>query len=102
MDSIIRLACIIHQTDCWRHGRTLDRLRIDQMSVSELTCCVNEGVELNLPIMVLETLKAVALASQCHVSTRKPHGGHLLFSGQGPTVSLTAAVSGCTVCELTL
>lgn len=44
MDSIIRLACIIHQTDYWRRGRTLEKLGIDQMSVSELTRYVNEGV----------------------------------------------------------
>ncbi|MGQ9599160.1 MAG: NAD/NADP octopine/nopaline dehydrogenase family protein [Anaerolineae bacterium] len=44
MDSIIRLACIIHQTDYWRRGRTLDKLGIDQMSVSELARYVNEGI----------------------------------------------------------
>ena len=37
MESIIRLACIIHKTDYWRRGRTLDKLGIDQWSVSELT-----------------------------------------------------------------
>ncbi len=46
MDSIIRLACIIHRTDYWRRGRTLDKLGIDQMSVSELTRYVNEGEEM--------------------------------------------------------
>jgi opine dehydrogenase len=43
MDSIIRLACIIHRTDYWRRGRTLDKLGIDNLSVSELTRYVNEG-----------------------------------------------------------
>lgn len=43
MDSIIRLACIIHRTDYWRRGRTLDKLGIDKLSVSELTTYVNEG-----------------------------------------------------------
>ncbi len=43
MDSIIRLACIVHRTDYWRRGRTLDRLGIGQLSVSELTQYVNEG-----------------------------------------------------------
>ena len=43
MDSIIRLACIVHQTDYWRRGRTLDKLGIEQLSVSELTRYVNEG-----------------------------------------------------------
>ena len=31
IDSIIRLACIIHKTDYWRRGRTLDKLGIDQL-----------------------------------------------------------------------
>jgi opine dehydrogenase len=44
MDSIIRLACIIHRTDYWRRGRTVERLGIDTLSVSELTAYVNEGV----------------------------------------------------------
>ena len=44
MDSIIRLACIIHQTDYWRRGRTLDKLGIEGLSVSEVTRYVNEGV----------------------------------------------------------
>ena len=44
MESIIRMACIIHHTDYWRRGRTLDKLGIDQLTVSELTRFVNEGV----------------------------------------------------------
>jgi opine dehydrogenase len=43
MDAIIRLACIVHQTDFWRRGRTLDRLGIQQLSVSELTDYVLDG-----------------------------------------------------------
>jgi opine dehydrogenase len=43
MDSIIRLACIIHRTDYWRRGRTLDKLGIDRLSVPELTQFVNDG-----------------------------------------------------------
>jgi len=42
MDSIIRLACIIHHTDYWRRGRTLDKLGIEQLSVDELLRYVNE------------------------------------------------------------
>jgi opine dehydrogenase len=42
MDSIIRQACIIHQTDYWRRGRTLDKLGIEQLSVSEVTRYVME------------------------------------------------------------
>ena len=44
MDSIIQLACTIHRTDYWRRGRTLDKLGIAQLSVSEITRYVNEGV----------------------------------------------------------
>ncbi len=43
MDAIIRLACIIHRTDYWRRGRTLDRLGIDDLSIGELTQYVMEG-----------------------------------------------------------
>jgi opine dehydrogenase len=44
MDSIIRLACIIHRTDYWRRGRTLEKLGIDNLSVGEITRYVVEGV----------------------------------------------------------
>ena len=43
MDSIIRLACIVHRTDYWRRGRTVEKLGIGGLSVSELTKYVNEG-----------------------------------------------------------
>lgn len=43
MDSIIRLACIIHKTDYYRRGRTIDKLGIKDLSVDELTRYVNEG-----------------------------------------------------------
>ena len=48
IESMVRLACIIHKTDYWRRGRTLDKLGIQQLSVGELTRYVDEGVlELN-------------------------------------------------------
>lgn len=37
MESIIRLACIAHRTDYWRRGRTLTRLGIEHLSVTELS-----------------------------------------------------------------
>jgi opine dehydrogenase len=43
MESIIRMACIIHRTDYWRRGRTLRKLGIDRLSVTELTAYVTEG-----------------------------------------------------------
>jgi len=45
IDSIIRLGCIIHHTDYWRRGRTLDKLGIKDLSVSEITRYVNEGIQ---------------------------------------------------------
>ncbi|GAP17352.1 NAD/NADP-dependent octopine/nopaline dehydrogenase family protein [Levilinea saccharolytica] len=44
MDSIIRVSSIIHRTDYWRRGRTIDKLGIDNLSVGELTAYVNEGI----------------------------------------------------------
>ena len=45
MESMIRVACIIHRTDYWRRGRTVEKLGIGGLSVSELTRYVNEGVK---------------------------------------------------------
>jgi opine dehydrogenase len=43
IDSLIRLACIAHRTDYWRRGRTLDKLGIEHLSVSELLDYVTDG-----------------------------------------------------------
>ena len=43
IESIIRMACIIHSTDYWRTGRTLDKLGIDNLSVSEVNRLVMNG-----------------------------------------------------------
>ncbi len=43
MDSIIRIGCIVHRTDYWRRGRTVEKLGLAEYSVSELTHLVNEG-----------------------------------------------------------
>ncbi len=43
MDSIVRLTSIIHKTDYWRRGRTIDKLGIDKLSVGELMAYVTEG-----------------------------------------------------------
>jgi opine dehydrogenase len=45
MESIIRLGSILHQTDYWRRGRTVERLGLSDLSVSELTAYVNDGVK---------------------------------------------------------
>jgi opine dehydrogenase len=44
MNSIIQLACIVHRTDYYRRGRTVEKLGIEGLSVSELTHYVNEGL----------------------------------------------------------
>lgn len=44
MDSMIRIGSIIHRTDYWRRGRTVETLGIQQWSVSELSRYVTEGV----------------------------------------------------------
>ncbi|NPV55932.1 MAG: NAD(P)-binding domain-containing protein [Anaerolineae bacterium] len=43
MDSMIRLACLIHRTDYWRKGRTMEKLGINNLSVGELTEFVTTG-----------------------------------------------------------
>jgi opine dehydrogenase len=43
IDAMISLASILHRTDYWRRGRTLERLGIDGFSVSELTRYVTTG-----------------------------------------------------------
>lgn len=43
VDSIIRLACIIHRTDYYRRGRTVEKLGLRDWSVSEFTNFVMEG-----------------------------------------------------------
>jgi opine dehydrogenase len=45
MDAIIRLGCIVHRTDYWKRGRTVEKLGIGDLSVGELTRYVNEGVQ---------------------------------------------------------
>ena len=44
MESMIQIASFIHRTDYWRRGRTLDKLGIGHLSVSELTRYVQEGI----------------------------------------------------------
>lgn len=44
IESIVCLADIVHRTDYWRRGRTLDKLGIQSLSVSELTHYVREGI----------------------------------------------------------
>jgi opine dehydrogenase len=43
MESMIKIASFIHRTDYWRRGRTVEKLGLEQWSVSELTRFVREG-----------------------------------------------------------
>ena len=43
MESLIKIGSIIHRTDYWRRGRTVEKLGLAQWSVSELTRFVKEG-----------------------------------------------------------
>ena len=47
MDAVIRLSSIIHRTDYWRRGRTIEKLGIDRLSVNELLVYVTEGIKDN-------------------------------------------------------
>jgi opine dehydrogenase len=44
IDGIIKLASIIHRTDYWRRGRTIEKLGINNLSTDELIHYVTEGV----------------------------------------------------------
>lgn len=44
IESIIRLARIVHRTDYRRRGRTVDNLGLETLSASELPRLINEGV----------------------------------------------------------
>jgi opine dehydrogenase len=43
MESMIQIASFIHRTDYWRRGRTVEKLGLEQWSVSELTRFVRDG-----------------------------------------------------------
>jgi len=43
IESIIRLGCIIHNTDYWRKGRTIEKLGVKDLSIGELTHYVETG-----------------------------------------------------------
>jgi len=43
MESMIQIASIVHRTDYWRRGRTVEKLGLEQWDVSELTHFVQNG-----------------------------------------------------------
>jgi opine dehydrogenase len=46
IESIIRLGSILHRTNYWRSGRTVQKLGLEELGVSELTRYVREGFSL--------------------------------------------------------
>jgi opine dehydrogenase len=44
MDSLIRLACIIHGTDYWRRGRTIEKLGMKGLTIEEIHHYVHHGI----------------------------------------------------------
>lgn len=44
IDAIIKIASIIHRTDYWRRGRTIEKLGINNLSTDELIHYVTEGI----------------------------------------------------------
>ena len=62
MESLIHLASVLHQTDYWRRGRTLDKLGIQHLSVAELHQYVTEE-SIELPTSDLFSHTAAPLTS---------------------------------------
>ena len=77
MESIIRLACIAHRTDYWRRGRTLERLGIKHLSVSELTRYVTGQTKHQLPIQARHP--KLAPLSVTRVEQARKDNGHSLI-----------------------
>ncbi len=77
MESLIRLACIAHQTDYWRRGRTLARLGIKHLSVSELTCYVTGNTKHHMPVQARRPKLAPLSVSRVE-KARKLNGQRLL------------------------
>jgi opine dehydrogenase len=50
MESIIRLACIAHDIDYWKVGRTVERLGLDHLKPAEIHALVEGRRELYLPL----------------------------------------------------
>ena len=77
MESIIRLACIAHQTDYWHRGRTLERLGIKHLSVSELTRYVTGKTKHQMPLQARHPKLAPISVTKVE-KARKENGAELL------------------------
>ena len=84
MESIIRIACIAHQTDYWCRGRTLERLGIKHLSVCELTRYVTGKTKHHMPIYARNPKLAPISVTRVE-QTRKINGLGLLEQTPLPT-----------------
>ena len=75
MESIIRLACIAHQTDYWCRGRTLKRLGIDHLSVSEMTRYVTGKTSHQMPVQSRRLSLAPISVSRVEQTRKTNRGG---------------------------
>lgn len=62
MEAIIDLACIIHHTDYWRTGRTLERLGLKDLDARELMVYLMEGELPTSPRAAQQRTSSVGLA----------------------------------------
>lgn len=78
MESIIRLASNAHSTDYWGRGRTLKRLGIDHLSVSELTHYVTGETKHPMPFLShrskMTPISATRLEKTRKINRRGPLG----------------------------
>lgn len=81
MESIIRLVCIAHQKNCWRRGRTVERLGIKHLSISELTRYVTGTSKHQMPIQAchpkLEPLSVTRVEQERKTNGRERIGKSL-------------------------
>lgn len=75
MESIIRLACIAHRTDYWRRGRTVERLGIEHLSVSEFTRYVTGKTRHQLPIRARRPKLSPISVTQVELDRKNDGGG---------------------------
>ncbi|MDF1500076.1 MAG: NAD/NADP octopine/nopaline dehydrogenase family protein [Anaerolineales bacterium] len=50
IDSMIRLSCVLHRTDYRYRGRTLERMGLVGLQISEINALVNTGTRLDAPM----------------------------------------------------
>lgn len=65
MESLIQLANVLHQTDYWRRGRTLDKLGIQNLSIAELHQYITEeSIEFASPNLFSQAAASLAESPQ--------------------------------------